>query len=350
MKNSEANILIIFGATGDLTSRKIFPALNEIFENKNLPDNFHLVGCGRREIEGDLFYKLHKKISSSCKYIKLNPEVEGDYKSLNILIHEFYKIYSKINVVFYLSTPPSAYKPVISNLIINNLNNEDKGFRRVIVEKPFGKDLISARDLNKLLKSGFNEDQIYRIDHYLGKETVQNILVSRFTNLIFSALWNREFISYVEITAAESIGIENRGEYYDKSGAIRDMFQNHLLELLCLVAMDEPENNSPESIRDEKIKILNQIRKINHQTDIVRGQYLASKSKNQIFKNYTDNDGVKKNSKTETFFACKLFIENKRWKDIPFFIRTGKRLPTKVTEIVVNFKKNSNVFSESSEN
>ena len=349
MKNSEANILVIFGATGDLTSRKIFPALNEIFENKNLPDNFHLVGCGRREIEGDLFYKLHKKISSSCKYIKLNPEVEGDYKSLNILIHEFYKIYSKINVVFYLSTPPSAYKPVISNLIINNLNNEDKGFRRVIVEKPFGKDLISARDLNKLLKSGFNEDQIYRIDHYLGKETVKNILVSRFTNLIFSALWNREFISYVEITAAESIGITNRGEYYDNSGAIRDMFQNHLLELLCLVAMDEPENNSPESIRDEKIKILNQIRKINHQTDIVRGQYLASKSKNQIFKNYTDNDGVKKNSKTETFFACKLFIENKRWKDIPFFIRTGKRLPTKVTEIVVNFKKNSNVFSESSE-
>ena len=166
MKNSEANILVIFGATGDLTSRKIFPALNEIFENKNLPDNFHLVGCGRREIEGDLFYKLHKKISSSCKYIKLNPEVEGDYKSLNILIHEFYKIYSKINVVFYLSTPPSAYKPVISNLIINNLNNEDKGFRRVIVEKPFGKDLISARDLNKLLKSGFKEDQIYRIDHY----------------------------------------------------------------------------------------------------------------------------------------------------------------------------------------
>ena len=229
------------------------------------------------------------------------------------------------------------------------MNSEGSGYRRIIVEKPFGRNLESAKELNTTLTNGFNESQIFRIDHYLGKETVQNILVSRFTNLIFSALWNKEFISYVEITAAESIGIKGRGEYYDNSGAIRDMFQNHLLELLCLVAMEEPNKNSPESIRNEKINVLKKIRKLNFQDDIVRGQYTSSETNNKKFKSYTENEGVKKNSKTETFFACKLFVDNDRWRDIPFFIRTGKRLPTKVTEIVVNFKKNINVFSPNNE-
>ena len=234
-------------------------------------------------------------------------------------------------------------------MIINNLNKEENGFRRIIIEKPFGNDLDSSKKLNKVLSAGFNESQIFRIDHYLGKETVQNILVSRFTNFIFNALWDRNNISYIEITAAESIGIKDRGEYYDKSGAIKDMFQNHLLELLCLVAMEEPKVKTAESIRNEKVNVLNNIRKINCIDDVIRGQYLASETSSKIFKSYKENKGVEKNSKTETFFACKLFIDNDRWKDVPFFIRTGKRLPTKVTEIVVNFKKNNNIFSSKNE-
>ena len=349
MENKIVNILVIFGATGDLASRKIFPAINEINKSGNIPENFHIIGCGRKEIKTNIFNDLSSDLSEKSKYLKLDPLVDNDYKALAKNLNEFQNKNDKVNVIFYLSTPPSAYKPIIKNLVKNNLNVEGLGYRRIIVEKPFGKNLESARELNNTLINGFNESQIFRIDHYLGKETVQNILVSRFTNLIFSALWNKEFISYVEITAAESIGIKGRGEYYDNSGAIRDMFQNHLLELLCLVAMNEPKENSPESIRNEKIKVLKKIRKLNFQDDIVRGQYTSSESTKKKFKGYKENDGVKKNSKTETFFACKLFVDNERWKDIPFFIRTGKRLPTKVTEIVVNFKKNINVFSPKNE-
>ena len=349
MENKIVNILVIFGATGDLASRKIFPAINEINKSGKIPENFHIIGCGRKEIKTNIFNDLSSDFSKKTQYLKLDPLVDNDYKILVKVINDFQNTFNKVNVIFYLSTPPSAYKPIINNLIKNNLNIEGSGYRRIIVEKPFGRNLESAKELNNKLINGFKENQIFRIDHYLGKETVQNILVSRFTNLIFSALWNKEFISYVEITAAESIGIKGRGEYYDNSGAIRDMFQNHLLELLCLVAMEEPIENSPESIRNEKIKVLKKIRKLNFQDDIVRGQYTASESKKKNFKGYKENDGVKEDSKMETFFACKLFIDNERWKDIPFFIRTGKRLPTKVTEIVVNFKKNRNVFSPKNE-
>ena len=349
MKNTTGNILVIFGATGDLASRKIFPALNEIRKSNKIPKNFHVLGCGRKKVTKSVFHKLSTNLIDNANYIKLDPYVESDYDLLSYNIEKFKKIYSTTNVIYYLSTPPSAYEPVVKSLIKKNLNIENSGYRRIIIEKPFGKDLKSSKNLNKILIKGFKEKQIFRIDHYLGKETVQNILVSRFTNFIFSALWSKDHISYVEITAAESIGIEGRGEYYDGTGAIKDMFQNHLLELLCLVAMEEPNKNSPESIRNEKINVLKKIRKLNFQEDIIRGQYTASKTKLKKFINYTDNKGVDKTSKTETFFACKLFIDNKRWKDVPFFIRTGKRLPTKVTEIVVNFKKNINVFSPNNE-
>ena len=345
MENNTINILVIFGATGDLANRKIYPALNEISKSDKLPENFKIIGCGRKELKENIFSKLQSNLASNCDYIKLDPMIEDDYKLLSKKLNDYKNISITLNVIFYLSTPPRAYKPIIDNLINNKLNIEESGYRRIIIEKPFGKNLESARKLNNILTSGFKENQIFRIDHYLGKETVQNILVSRFTNLIFNALWSKDFISYIEITAAESIGIKGRGEYYDNSGAVRDMFQNHLLELLCLVSMEEPNQNSSESIRNEKIKVLNNIRKINFKDDMIRGQYMASETKSKKFKSYTENEGVNKNSKTETFFACKLFIDNERWKDIPFFIRTGKRLPTKVTEIVVNFKKNINVFS-----
>ena len=349
MKNTTGNILIIFGATGDLASRKIFPALNEIRKSNKIPENFHILGCGRKKVTNNVFNKLSNNLVDNAKYIKLDPHLESDYDLLNYNIEKFKKIYSTTNVIYYLSTPPNAYKPIVKSLIKKKLNIEKSGYRRIIIEKPFGKDLVSSKNLNKILINGFEEKQIFRIDHYLGKETVQNILVSRFTNLIFSALWNKDYISYIEITAAESIGIEGRGEYYDSTGAIKDMFQNHLLELLCLVAMDEPQDKSSESIRNEKVNVLNKIRKINFQEDIIRGQYTASNTKTKEFVDYTDNKGVDKSSKTETFFGCKLFIDNTRWKDIPFFIRTGKRLPTKVTEIVVNFKNNKNVFSKNNE-
>ena len=349
MKKTTGNILVIFGATGDLARRKIFPALNEIKKSDKLPENFHILGCGRKELIGNVFSKLSKDLINKSKYFKLDPNEEKDYNLLTHNIDRFKNKYSNVNVIYYLSTPPDAYKPIVNSLIKNKLNLESSGYRRIIIEKPFGKDLKTSKKLNKILVNGFEEKQIFRIDHYLGKETVQNILVSRFTNLIFNALWNKDFISYIEITAAESIGIEGRGEYYDTTGAIKDMFQNHLLELLCLVAMDEPKDSSSESIRNQKINVLNKIRKINFKEDIIRGQYTSSKTKTKKFKNYIDNKGVNKSSKTETFFACKLFIDNERWKDIPFFIRTGKRMPTKVTEIVVNFKKNKNVFSKNNE-
>ncbi|MFL2996466.1 MAG: glucose-6-phosphate dehydrogenase [Cytophagales bacterium] len=350
MKKDSCNIIIIFGATGDLTKRKLFPSLNGIYNSKNLPDNLRIIGCGRKDIEGDIFVDLHENISKSCEYLKVDPSDKDDFISLSKKVKEIENIYNNVNIIYYLSTPPSAYLPIINNLISNNLNKEDIGFKRIIIEKPFGNDLDSSKELNKVLSTGFNESQIFRIDHYLGKETVQNLLVSRFTNFMFNALWDRNNISYIEITAAESIGIKDRGEYYDKSGAIKDMFQNHLLELLCLVAMEEPKVKTAESIRNEKVNVLNSIRKINCIDDVIRGQYLASESSIKKFKSYKENKGVEKNSKTETFFACKLFIDNDRWKDVPFFIRTGKRLPTKVTEIVVNFKKNNNIFSSQNQN
>ena len=346
MKKSTANIVIIFGVTGDLANRKLFPALNDLIKSKNLPKNTIIYGCGRKNLKNNVFKNLNPKLSSSAKYIKLNPLETNDFKKLRTKIDINKDNFKKINIVFYLSTPPSAYQFIIKNLISYNFNKENNGFSRIVIEKPFGEDQNSSKRLNKILKDGFKENQIYRIDHYLGKETVQNILVSRFSNLVFKALWNNNFISYVEITAAEKIGIERRGEYYDNAGAIKDMFQNHLLELLCLTAMEEPKDNSSENIRDEKMKVLQKIKNIDCENHMVRGQYTKSENKIKTYKGYRDNEGVDKKSKTETFFACKLFIENERWKDVPFFIRTGKRLPTKVTEIVVNFKKNQNVFND----
>ena len=346
MKKSTANIVIIFGVTGDLANRKLFPALNDLTDSKNFPKNTIIYGCGRKNLERNVFKNLNAKISNLAKYIKIDPLESNDFKNLRVEIDTYKDKFKKINTIFYLSTPPSAYQFIIKNLISYSFNKETNGFSRIIIEKPFGEDQHSSKKLNKILKGGFKENQIYRIDHYLGKETVQNILVSRFSNLVFKALWNNNYISYVEITAAEKIGIERRGEYYDNAGAIKDMFQNHLLELLCLTAMEEPKNNSSENIRDEKVKVLQKIKNIDCENHMVRGQYTRSENKIKTYKGYRDNEGVDKKSKTETFFACKLFIENERWKDVPFFIRTGKRLPTKVTEIVVNFKKNQNVFTD----
>ena len=341
------NIIVIFGVTGDLAKRKLFPAINALDNRDELPSDTIVIGCGRGEKKKNTFETLDKKLRDNSTYLRVQTSNMNHFLKLKEKIYSIKKSDKSIlNITFYLSTPPSSYKDIISNIIKSDLNKENSGYSRIVIEKPFGQNLETAKKLNQLLKSGFNESQIYRIDHYLGKETVQNILVSRYSNLIFNALWSKDYISYVEITAAESIGIGNRGGYYDKSGALKDMFQNHLLELLCLIAMEDPKENNPESIRDEKIKVLKSIRDINFDQHIIRGQYVESRGRNgEEYDSYRSSEGVENNSKTETFLACKLFLDNKRWKDIPFFIRTGKRMPTKVTEIVVNFKKNKNIFN-----
>ena len=343
------NIFIIFGVTGDLANRKIFPAINALLKRNELPKNTFVIGCGRGDKKANTFKNLDEKISKNSEYIKVDTSNLDDFKILKKKLNSL-KSKSKadkINLISYLSTPPQSYEDIIINIIKSEINKEEYGYSRIVIEKPFGQNLNSAKKLNKLLKTGFNENQIFRIDHYLGKETVQNILVSRYSNLVFNALWNREHISYIEITAAESIGIKKRGEYYDKSGALKDMIQNHLLELLSLIAMNDPKENSPDSIRDEKVNVLKSIKNVDYNNNVVRGQYIRSKGrKGEQYNSYRSSEGVSNNSKTETYFACKLFIENERWKDIPFFIRTGKRMPTKVTEIVINFKKNKTIFSD----
>jgi glucose-6-phosphate 1-dehydrogenase len=254
------------------------------------------------------------------------------------------------NFIFYLSTPPSIYINIAENLSAAGLNSNSKGWKRLVVEKPFGYDLASAKKLNAGLLKCYDENQIYRIDHYLGKETVQNLLVTRFSNSIFEPLWNRNFITRVEITNAESVGVGSRGGYYDSSGAFRDMFQNHLMQIVSLIAMEPPHTIQADAIREEKLKVLKCLKgwtpsRIRRNT--VRAQYVGANGKN----GYKEADGVAEDSKTETFAAIKFYFENWRWEKVPFFVRTGKRLPAKVTEVVIHFKASpKNLFDGKQEN
>ena len=245
------------------------------------------------------------------------------------------------NYVFYMATPPKLYETISSGLSSAGLSDESDGFKRIVVEKPFGYNLQTAKVLNDKLHKCFDEQQIYRIDHYLGKETVQNLFVTRFANRIFEPLWNRNYINHIEITSAESVGVEKRGGYYDGSGALRDMVQNHLLQLVALVAMEPPVKANAQSIHSEKFKLFQSLRPLSEddlRTNIIRGQYLASKIKGESVVGYREEPGVDPDSRTETFFAMKFYIDNWRWAGIPFYVRTGKKLPTRVTEIVVHFK------------
>jgi len=246
------------------------------------------------------------------------------------------------NCIYYLSTPPSLYPVIPHALGIAGMSRNINGNRKkLIVEKPFGYDLESAKQLNKKLQEYFDEDQIYRIDHYLGKETVQNVFVTRFANGIFEPLWNRNYVHHVEITGVENIGVESRGGYYDSSGALRDMLQNHLLQITGLIAMEPPSSFESDSIRNEIIKVFQSFRPLDEKdinNSIIRGQYLSSKITGETIPGYREEKGVPPASKTETYVALKLFIDNWRWGGVPFYIRTGKRLPTRVTEVVIHFK------------
>lgn len=360
MNKIDDQILVIFGASGDLTYRKLVPALFDLYKQNSLPDNFVMLGVARSDfsdasfrdkmIDGIKQFSLSKDaplndieaFANKLFYLSINTDNGNDYEKLRKkLEHIDSEFNTKGNYLFYLSTPPNLYPLIPKFLAEQGLNKDDGKIRRIIIEKPFGTDLNSAIQLNHDLLSNYREDQIYRMDHYLGKETVQNLLVTRFSNSIYEPLWNRNYIHHIEITAAESLGVENRGGYYDHSGALRDMIQNHLLQLLALVAMEPPTVIESDAIRNEKLKVFQAIRPLTQKDilkNVIRGQYTASKVKGKEQKGYREEKGVDPDSRTETYAALKLYIDNWRWGGVPFYIRTGKHLPTRVSEIVIHFK------------
>lgn len=363
MQKPENFILVIFGASGDLARRKLIPALFDLYKQQMLPKHFKILGTGRtmmqdtefrEKMEGELLNKFSVKTNSPqikgeitdfCKslvYMAVNPDIKEDYshlkEQLELLSGE---IACKANYLYYFAIPPFMYGGVAERLSDAGLICEKGGWKRVIIEKPFGRDLASATELNNNLLKYLSEEQIYRIDHYLGKETVQNILVTRFSNSIFEPLWNRNYIDYVEITSAEALGVGSRAGYYDTAGALRDMLQNHLLQLLGIVAMEPPMSADATLIRNEMVKVFQSLRKMKPeqvQDYVVRGQYTPSEIKGQHVKGYREEPGISPKSKTETYVAMKCYIDNWRWSGVPFYIRTGKCMPTRVTEIVIHFK------------
>lgn len=353
-------MLVIMGASGDLTARKLVPAIFELFKGGYLPQHFVVLGVGRSGLT-DLDFREKVVLSSdfiskdkgteaatiidfaTCLYYEAVTDYDGDYKPLGDRIAGLdKKLGIGGNIIFYLATPPSLYETIAARLAEVTRRIKLRGWRRLVVEKPFGYDLQSARELNKGLHKHFDESQIYRIDHYLGKETVQNLLVTRFANSIFEPLWNRNYIRAIEITNAEEQGVGTRGGYYDRAGALRDMFQSHLLQLVSLVAMEPPIDSSAEEIRNEKVKVLKSLRIMKDSDTLykntIRGQYIASIIDGKPVKGYREEGGVAPDSVTETYAAIKFYIDNWRWADIPFYVRTAKRMPTKVTEIVIHFK------------
>ena len=360
MNEFQNQAMIIFGATGDLTSRKLIPALFDLYCGDFLPKEHAIVGVGRTELNDEAFRKkvIYDNTHLTSKDTATKEHLEGFARRTFFQCvdtskpEEFEKLKNKLdqtdanrasgnNFLFYMATPPSLYETIASNLAKMGFNDESDGWKRVIVEKPFGYDLKTAQDLNQKLLNCFKEDQIYRIDHYLGKETVQNLFVTRFANSIFEPLWNRNYIHHIEVTSAESVGVEKRGGYYDHSGALRDMVQNHLLQLVALIAMEPPVRTDADSIRNEKQKLFQSIRHYTEEeikTNVIRGQYVESTIRGEQVVGYREEEGVDPNSRTETYVAMKFYIDNWRWAGVPFYVRTGKKLPTRVTEVVVHFQ------------
>ena len=352
--------VVIFGATGDLTHRKLIPALYNLAADGDLPSSLTVVGFARREKTDEQFRaeledaakkfsrqsvqdELWQSFASRIFYHRSEFGDPEGYKSLAARLDEIDAKYgTRGNRLFYLSVAPSEFEGILEKLKDFGLNKSPSGgWSRAIVEKPFGYDLKTARELNTVVNNTFSEADTFRIDHFLGKETAQNIMVLRFANAIFEPLWNNRYIDHVQITASEPLGVEGRGPYYDNSGALRDMVQNHLLQLLCLTAMEPPTDLSADSVRDEKVKIVRSLRPL-HGDDVarnvVRGQYEAGAINGKSVVGYREEDRVNPQSMTESFVALKVNIDNWRWADIPFYIRVGKRLPKGGTEIAVQFR------------
>ena len=363
---TDNNCIVIFGASGDLTHRKLIPALYNLYKIGRLSENFSVLGVARSDLNDETFRKkmrealIHNEettpetLDAFCSHLyyqAVNTSDAQDYGKLVPRLDELHDKYQTCgNTLYYMSTPPSLYGVIPECLAAHGLNTEEYGWKRIIVEKPFGYDEKTAQALDVQIHRFFEEHQIYRIDHYLGKETVQNLLVLRFSNGWFEPLWNRNFIDYVEITGAESIGVEERGGYYDGSGAMRDMFQNHLLQVLAMVAMEPPAIINANSMRDEVAKVMHSLRPLTSEdmeNNLVLGQYIAAEINGKMEKGYLEEKGVPADSRTETYIALRCEIENWRWAGVPFYVRTGKRLPARVTEIVIHFKTTPHpVFSQ----
>jgi len=344
--NRKPTTIVIFGASGDLSHRKLIPSLFNLRRKGRLPDDVKIVGFATRVWTDSEFRKnAYEGVREHGKYEFEENEWNSFEKVLTYLPGDFSKIENfkrlrdrlktieggPANRLYYLAAPPSYYEPILHNLGEIGLVNEVDGWRRVIVEKPYGHDLESARRLNSVVHNILREDQIYRIDHYLGKETVQNILVFRFANTIFEPLWNRNLIDHVQITVAETVGVGHRPKYYDSVGVLRDMFQNHLFQLLTLFSMEPPGSYSAEALRNERVKVLQSIRPVSQDNiwdHLVVGQY----------EGYSSEEGVAEQTRTPTFAAVKFYIDNWRWQGVPFYIRSGKYLAQKTTEIIVQFK------------
>lgn len=357
---AEGAVYYLFGATGDLARRKLFPALFSLYKEGKLDEKFAVVGLARRPRTNEEFRAdVQESISEFCRY-KANEAEQWArfaehfvYMSLDINNVDGFRELSRLteqldakfdipgNRLFYLALAPELFGPVSFNLRDGGLL-ESKGWNRLVIEKPFGYDLESARKLNGQLNQVFKEEEIYRIDHYLGKEMVQNIEVLRFSNAFFEPLWNNKHIANVQITLAETVGVEERGGYYDKSGALRDMVQNHTMQMLAMIAMEPPSRLHPEDIRDEKVKALRSLRPFESTEEVnrnvIRGQYSAGEQNGKSLTGYVQEDSVNPQSGTETYVAARVYLDNFRWAGVPFYIRTGKRLPVKTTEVVIEFK------------
>ncbi len=365
-KNLDACTIVIFGASGDLTARKLIPALYHLFKEKQMPADFRVVGFARRDktdaswraelrtaldqfsrtkpVDEKVWTAFSEKVfycvgdlTDSAAYARLDKQLAG---FSNPALHD--------NLLFYLAISPSQFGEVVEQVHKSGLLKKDgPGWQRLVVEKPFGHDLVSAQKLNHELTRYAHESQVFRIDHYLGKETVQNILMFRFSNSIFERLWNRESVDHVQITVSEKIGVGDRGGYYEEAGALRDMVQNHMLQVLSLIAMEPPVSLEAEAVRDEKVKLLKSIRALTPEAvakQIVRGQYFAGAVGDQMRPGYRQETKVKPDSNVETFAALKLFIDNWRWSDVPFYLRTGKNLPMSASEVRIQFRPTPHVL------
>jgi glucose-6-phosphate 1-dehydrogenase len=357
--SDEAFALVIFGASGDLTHRKLVPALWTLFASRTLPEPFTILCTARTPMSDDAFraklkegvkefarFKLPndqvwQRFAANVFYLPGDPTAPEFYGALRQRLEELERARGgSRSRLYYLSTPPSLYADIVVNLGKAGLNAEEGGWTRIIIEKPFGHDLSSAQELNRLVTKVFREDQVYRIDHYLGKETVQNVLALRFANGIFEPLWNRNHVAEVQCTVAEMVGVEGRGGYYEESGALRDMIQNHLLQIVCLVAMEPPVTFDADAVRDEKSKVMQAVRPIEPdavEASALRAQYGPGFANNRQVPGYRQEKGVKPDSTTETYAALRLLIDNWRWAGVPFYLQTGKRLAKRVSEIVIRF-------------
>ena len=360
-KDNPGCLLVIFGATGDLARRKLYPALYGLCRDGLLPDNFAVVGAARRRKTTAAFRaELFRELAGSARfpvkkgqpwsafvrrffYLPLDLRERSSYERLRRLLDELDGRFTAAgNRLFYLAVAPENFAPAAANLASAGLApNDPPAWQRLVIEKPFGRDLASAGELNRRIRKAFPEEQIYRIDHYLGKAMIQNIAVIRFANAFFEALWNRHYVHNVQITVSETLGVEERAAYYEQAGALNDMFQNHLLQLLTLVAMEPPGSLRPEAVRAEKTKVLRALRPLvpaDLRANIVRGQYGPGIINGVRVPGYREEKGISPFSNTETFLAAKIFIDNFRWAGVPFYLRTGKRLAVKGTEIFIQFR------------